>query len=284
MRLELAPLLRSLRPPRGPGGSFPSPSGMAEAPERSPRSAARGVQTRPRLQRRSRATASRASPPTHNLAALPSSGVRPEPAAGQLPLPREPAAGSRGPGRSEARGGRRQGPEAVGRGVGGYLRAEVRALDAQLDAGGTLQLGLAAAAVRLANPRLHRRHAACLPEEEEEEEWEGGKAEGGDRTSPGGARPVNPGAGRGGVGPAPTLRAPPPPRTRSQRPALPRSALHCCPAPRRARVVAPRPAARPAARPTSPCSPNLASPAAPRGVRGDPAAYFRCLDAFLRRA
>lgn len=105
MRLELAPLLRSLRPPRGPGGSFPSPSGMAQAPERSPRSAARGVQTRPRLQRRSRATASRASPPTHNLASLPSSGVRPEPAAGQLPLPREPAAGSRGPGRSEARGG-----------------------------------------------------------------------------------------------------------------------------------------------------------------------------------
>lgn len=49
--------------------------------------------------------------------------------------------------------------------MGGYLRAEVRALDAQLDAGGALELGLAAAAVRLAHPRLHRRHAAWLPEE-----------------------------------------------------------------------------------------------------------------------
>lgn len=105
MRLELAPLFRSLRPPRGPGGSFSSPFGMAQTPERSPRSAARGVQTQPQLRRRSRATASRAFPPAHNLAALPGAEVRPEPAAGQLPLPRAPAAGSRGPGRCEARGG-----------------------------------------------------------------------------------------------------------------------------------------------------------------------------------
>lgn len=68
--------------------------------------------------------------------------------------------------------------------AGVYLRAEVRALDAQLDAGGALELGLAAATVRLAHTRLHRRHAAWLLEERlaEEEGEEGGRngwAEGG---------------------------------------------------------------------------------------------------------
>lgn len=67
-------------------------------------------------------------------------------------------------------------------GAGVYLGAEVRALDAQLDAGGTLELGLAAAAVRLAHARLHGRHAAWLLEErlteEEEEEEERGQRRG----------------------------------------------------------------------------------------------------------
>lgn len=68
--------------------------------------------------------------------------------------------------------------------AGVYLRAEVRALDAQLDAGGALELGLAAATVRLAHTRLHRRHAAWpleerLTEEEGEEGGRNGWAEGG---------------------------------------------------------------------------------------------------------
>lgn len=45
-----------------------------------------------------------------------------------------------------------------------HLRAEVGALDAQLEAGGALQLGLAAAAGRLADAALHGRHAARLPQ------------------------------------------------------------------------------------------------------------------------
>lgn len=45
--------------------------------------------------------------------------------------------------------------------MGRYLRAEVGALDAQLDAGGTLQLGVPAAAGGLALPSsLGARHAA----------------------------------------------------------------------------------------------------------------------------
>lgn len=67
-------------------------------------------------------------------------------------------------------------------GAGVYLGAEVRALDTQLDAGRTLELGLAAAAVGLAHPRLHGRHAAWLLEErlteEKEEEEEGGQRRG----------------------------------------------------------------------------------------------------------
>lgn len=47
---------------------------------------------------------------------------------------------------------------------GPHLRAEVGALDAQLEAGGALQLGLAAAARRLADAGLHGRHAAGLPQ------------------------------------------------------------------------------------------------------------------------
>lgn len=54
--------------------------------------------------------------------------------------------------REEARRRRRRGVAGV------YLRAKVRALDAQFDAGGTLELGLAAAAVCLAHPCLHGRH------------------------------------------------------------------------------------------------------------------------------
>lgn len=57
-----------------------------------------------------------------------------------------------------------------------FLRAEVRALDAQFDAGGTLELGLAAAAVRLAYPCLHGRHAARLLEERFSEEEERSEA------------------------------------------------------------------------------------------------------------
>lgn len=71
------------------------------------------------------------------------------PRATDRPTDRAPGAGDgRGPG--------------AGRGRGRYLRTEVRALDAQLEAGGALELGLAAAAVRLAHPRLHGRHAAWL--------------------------------------------------------------------------------------------------------------------------
>lgn len=59
-----------------------------------------------------------------------------------------------------------------GRGGGGaaaHLRAEVRALDAQLDAGGTLELGILAAALRLALPSgLGARHACVC--------WRGGVA------------------------------------------------------------------------------------------------------------
>lgn len=40
------------------------------------------------------------------------------------------------------------------------LRAEIRAVDAQLDAGRTLQLGLASAVRRLTHSALHRRHAS----------------------------------------------------------------------------------------------------------------------------
>lgn len=78
---------------------------------------------------------------------------------------RRPAPEARAALRPEREATRPRGGGPEGRGVGGYLRAEVRALDAQLDAGGALELGLAAAAVRLAHPRLHRRHAAWLPEE-----------------------------------------------------------------------------------------------------------------------
>ena len=46
-----------------------------------------------------------------------------------------------------------------------FLRAEVRVLDAQLDAGGTLELGLAAATIRLAHMHLQGHHAAWLLEE-----------------------------------------------------------------------------------------------------------------------
>lgn len=79
--------------------------------------------------------------------------------------PRRPAPEARAAPRPKREATRPRGGGPEGRGVGGYLRAEVRALDAQLDAGGTLELGLAAAAVRLAHPCLHRRHAAWLPEE-----------------------------------------------------------------------------------------------------------------------
>lgn len=60
--------------------------------------------------------------------------------------------------------GRKRGEEARVAAPGPHLRAEVGALDAQLEAGGALQLGLAAAARRLADAGLHGRHAAGLPQ------------------------------------------------------------------------------------------------------------------------
>lgn len=45
-----------------------------------------------------------------------------------------------------------------------FLRAEIGALNAQLETGGALQLGLAATARRLADAGLHGRHAAGLPQ------------------------------------------------------------------------------------------------------------------------
>lgn len=73
-----------------------------------------------------------------------------------------PAAGGRAgaPGSGEGRGAEPSRRAARG----AHLRAEVGALDAQLEAGRALQLGLAAAAGRLADAGLHRRHAAGLPQ------------------------------------------------------------------------------------------------------------------------
>lgn len=143
-------------------------------------------------------------------------------------------------GREGWRGGKRR-ESAAAAAAGVYLRAEVRALDAQFDAGGTLELGLAAAAVRLAYPCLHGRHAARLLEERfSEEEEEGGRpSRGGEEgRAGGGARPGGAGRGRKRLaGPAlTTLRAPPPPRARSWRPA-PRPKP---PPPGRARTWGPR--------------------------------------------
>lgn len=68
-----------------------------------------------------------------------------------------------GPGSAAALRGGRAGDAAA------YLRAEVRALDAELDAGGTLELGILAAALCLALPSgLGARHACVC--------WRGGVA------------------------------------------------------------------------------------------------------------
>lgn len=144
-----------------------------------------------------------------------------------------------------------------------FLRAEVRALDAQLDAGGTLELGLAAAAVRLAHPRLHRRHAAWLPEE-------GGTATGrGEGPSRGGAPMAGLGAGPGGPGPAPTQRAPAPsaharpgPRPLARAHLLPRPSLRFGRPP--ALTATPSPRTRSG---DPPGSLYAASPAPPQGLR-----------------
>lgn len=66
--------------------------------------------------------------------------------------------------RGEGEAGKKRGEEARVAAPGPHLRAEVGALDTQLEAGGALQLGLAAAARRLADAGLHGRHAAGLPQ------------------------------------------------------------------------------------------------------------------------
>lgn len=146
-------------------------------------------------------------------------------------------------------------------GAGVYLGAEVRALDAQLDAGGTLELGLAAAAVGLAHPRLHGRHAAWLLEErlteEEEEEEEGGQRRG-----------QRPSRGRSSARRAWA-------RKQEERRAGPDHAARPAPAPRA--QLAPRPAAFAPPPPAAPASRRQArtwglegawrrSPPAPRGL------------------
>lgn len=133
--------------------------------------------------------------------------------------------------------------------AGGYLGAEVRALDAQLDAGGTLELGLAAAAVRLAHPRLHGRHAAWLLEERltEEEEEEAARGQG---------RGQRPSRGRSSACRAWA-------RKREERRAGPDHAARPAPAPRA--QLAPRPVAFAPPPPAAPASRRLECTWGPRG-------------------
>jgi hypothetical protein len=119
---ETALLYGRLQPPPGPGRSLPSPSGIAETPERSPGSAASGVQTRPRLGGGLGLPAPARPYLRTHLAAHGTAEAWPEPAAGQLPPPRAPAAGSRlpRPGPLGGPSGRRQGPEAEDRRGAGW--------------------------------------------------------------------------------------------------------------------------------------------------------------------
>lgn len=80
-----------------------------------------------------------------------------EPRPPTCPPAAEPGVGHGAPrrGGEGGREGEREAPAAVA-----DLRAEVGALDAQLDASRALQLGLAAAARSLTHPSLHGRHAA----------------------------------------------------------------------------------------------------------------------------
>lgn len=115
-----SPLRGGCGHPPGLGRSLPSPSRIAQTPERSPGSAASGGQTRPRLRRRSWATGSRASLPAHTpgrprdrgglARTRRRSASAPASAGGRLPRP-GPLGGP---------SGRRQGPEAEDRRGAGW--------------------------------------------------------------------------------------------------------------------------------------------------------------------